>query len=330
MPAPANIARRGLLALLGTAAVLPLRIEEARAEEPWPARPVRVVVPWPPGGTADLVARQLFAAVAARLGRPFVVENRSGATGTIGAGAVVQAAPDGYTVLYDGTGISVTPALFGHLPYDPRRDLVPVFRAVSVPQLMLVNPSLPVRDAAGLVALARSGERRLDAASAGNGSLQHLVMELFARRAGVPLNHIPYRGGAPAVNDLIAGQVQLYFGNVNVSAPFVRDGALRALAHTGRGRLASLPDVPPLSETLPDFETYEWNGVFLPKATPRPIVEALNRALNDAIAEPELAARLRAADLQAAPNTPDEFAAFFAAQSDLWQGFVRQAGIRLE
>jgi tripartite-type tricarboxylate transporter receptor subunit TctC len=296
----------------------------------WPERSVRVIVPYPAGGTADLAARLLFGALATRLGQPFVIENRSGATGTIGAAAATQAAPDGYTVLYDATGLSVTPALFARLPYDPLRDLVPVFRAVTVPQLVLVNSSSPARDMAGLIELAKRTTGGLDTASAGNGSLQHLVLERFARAAKVPLNHVPYRGGAPAVNDLIAGQVQIFFGNVNVSAPFVRDGALRALAHTGRSRLAALPDVPPLSETLPGFETYEWNGVFLPKGAPQPIVEALNAALNAALAEPELAAKLRAADLQAAPNTPAEFAAFFRDQCTTWQNFVREAGIRLE
>jgi tripartite-type tricarboxylate transporter receptor subunit TctC len=195
---------------------------------------------------------------------------------------------------------------------------------------VLVNPAGPARDVQGLIDLAKRTPDGLDTASAGNGSLQHLVMERFARAAAVKLNHIPYRGGAPAVNDLIAGQVQIFFGNVNVSAPFVRDGVLRALAHTGWGRLAALPEVPPLSETLTGFETYEWNGVFLPKGTPQPIVEALSPALNAAAVDPALSQRLRQADLQAAPNTPAEFAAFFREQCTTWQGFVREAGIRLE
>jgi tripartite-type tricarboxylate transporter receptor subunit TctC len=195
---------------------------------------------------------------------------------------------------------------------------------------LLVHPSSSARDVTGLVALAKATRGGLDAGSAGNGSLQHLVLELFARTAGVPVNHVPYRGGAPALNDLVAGQLQLYFGNVNVSAPFVRDGALRALAHTGSGRLAALPDVPPLSDTLPGFETYEWNGVFLRSGTPQPIVARLNEALNAALAEPEVAGRLRAADLQASPNTPEQFAALFREQSEKWQRFVREADIKLD
>jgi tripartite-type tricarboxylate transporter receptor subunit TctC len=289
-----------------------------------------VIVPYPPGGTADAAARIFFAPVSQRLGQPFVIENRAGATGTIGAAAVAQAAPDGQTVLYDATGLSVTPALLPRLPFSPMRDFVPVFQAVRVPQLLLVHPSSKAKDVAGLIALAKATRGGLDAGSAGNGSVQHLVLELFARTAGIPVNHVPYRGGAPALNDLIAGQLQLYFGNVNVSAPFVRDGALRALAHTGRGRLAALPDVPPLSDTLPGFETYEWNGVFLRSGTPQPIVARLNEALNAALAEPEVAEKLRTADLQASPNTPEQFAAFFREQSEKWQRFVREADIKLD
>nr|WP_277819349.1 tripartite tricarboxylate transporter substrate binding protein [Pseudoroseomonas vastitatis] len=325
-----NLTRRTAL-LTAAGAAWTARSGIARAAPAgWPDRPIRMIVPYPAGGTADIGARLFAASAGARLGQPIVVENRSGATGTIGAGAAVQAAADGQTILYDATGLSVTPALFPNLPYDPLKDLVPVFRAITVPQLVLVNPSSPARDLAGLIKLARTTPEGLNTASAGNGSLQHLVLERFARAANVRLNHIPYRGGAPAVNDLMAGQVELFFGNVNVSAPFVRGGALRALAHTGRGRLAALPDVPPLSDTLPGFETYEWNGVFLPKGTPQPIVDALNSALNASLAEPELVEKLRAAELQTAPNTPAEFAQFFREQCTLWQGFIREAGFRLE
>ena len=329
-PASYGAGRRSLLSAGALLLAGGSRHASAQAPAAWPTRPVRVVVPYPPGGTADLVARILFEPVSRRLGQPFVIENRSGATGTIGAGAVAQAAPDGQTVLHDATGLSVTPALFPRLPYVPTRDFVPVFQAVTVPQLVLVPPSSQAKDVAGLIALAKGTPGGLDGASAGNGSLQHLVLELFARTAGVSVNHVPYRGGAPAVNDLIAGQVQLYFGNVNVSAPFVRDGALRALAHTGRGRLAALPDVPPLSDTLPGFESYEWNGVFLRSGTPQPIVAKLNEALNAALAEPEVAEKLRTADLQASPNTPEQFAAFFREQSEKWQRFVREANIKLD
>lgn len=316
--------------LLLAVPALALSGHRATAQEgTWPDRPVRVILPWPPGGTADIVGRLFFNALAQSTGKPFVIENRPGATGTIGAGAFAQSAADGYTVMHGSTGLSVEGALFNNLPYSAQRDFIPVFRSITVPQLVLVPTSLPVRTPAELVAYAKE-KRGINGASAGIGSIQHLAMELFARQTGAPVNHIPYRGGAPIYTDLMTGTVDLYFGNANAPIGFVREGKLRALAHTGKGRLASLPEVPPLSDTLPGFETYEWNGVFLPKGTPAAIIAKLNNLLNEALDRPDVAEKLRNQDLQAERNTPEEFAAFFAAQSRRWQGFVREAGIRLE
>ncbi|MBB5695502.1 Bug family tripartite tricarboxylate transporter substrate binding protein [Muricoccus pecuniae] len=317
-------------ALLLAAPALALAGRRARAQDSsWPERPVRVILPWPPGGTADIVGRLFFNALSQGTGKPFVIENRPGATGTIGAAAFAQSAPDGYTVLHGSTGLSVEKALFGNLPYDAQRDFIPVFRTITVPQIVLVPAGMPVRTPAELVAYARE-KRGINGASAGIGSIQHLSMELFARGTGAPVNHIPYRGGAPIYTDLMTGTVDLYFGNANAPIGFVKEGKLRALAHTGRGRLASLPEVPPLSDTLPGFETYQWNGVFLPRGTAPAVVARLSALLNEALDRPEVAEKLRSQDLQAERNTPEEFAAFFAAQSRRWQGFVREAGIRLE
>lgn len=317
-------------ALLSTPGLL-LAARAARAQAgDWPNRPVRVIVPWPPGGTADVVARLLFNAVAEAVGQPFVIENRAGATGTIGAAAFAQAAPDGYTVLYGSTGLSVEAALFKTLSYSAQRDFMPVYRSITVPQLVLVNPKVKATTPAGLIALCKATPGGLNGASAGIGSIQHLALELFAKQSGAPVNHVPYRGGAPIYTDLMSGQVDLYFGNVNGPVAFLKEGTLRALAHTGRGRLASLPDVPPLSDTLPGFETYEWNGVFLPKNTPDAIAGRLNALLNAAQARPDIASKLQAQELQTEPNTPEQFAAFFQAQSQRWQSFVKDAGIRLE
>lgn len=317
-------------ALLATPSLLlAARTAQAQAGE-WPNRPVRVIVPWPPGGTADVVARLLFAAAAEATGQPFVIENRAGATGTIGAAAAAQAAPDGYTVLYGSTGLSVEAALFKNLSYSAQRDFVPVFRSITVPQLLLVNPKVKATTPAELIALSKATPGGLNGASAGIGSIQHLALELFARESGAPVNHVPYRGGAPIYADLMSGQVDLYLGNVNGPIAFLKEGTLRALAHTGRDRLASLPDLPPLSDTLPGFETYEWNGVFVPKGTPDAIVARLNALLNAAQAKPDIAAKLRAQELQTEPNTPQQFAEFFQAQSRRWQGFVKEAGITLE
>lgn len=321
-----GLGRRHLLAALPGLLAAPAVL----AQGAWPNRPVRVVVPWPPGGTADIVARIFFTAVARHAGQAFVIENRSGATGTIGAANVAQAAPDGYTVLHSSTGLSLDSVLFPNLSYLAQRDLVPVFRTIIVPQIVLAHPSLPARNAAELIALAKREPGTIDAASAGNGSVQHLALELFAREAGISVNHIPYRGGAPAYTDLLAGRVKLYFGNANGPGAYLRDGKLHGLAHTGRGRLAAFPDIAPLSDTVPGFETYEWNGVFLPKGTPEPIVGRLNALLNAALADAEVADKLREQELLAEPNTPQDFAAFFQQQSTRWQGFVREANIRLD
>jgi tripartite-type tricarboxylate transporter receptor subunit TctC len=327
VPSAKAASRRDVLAL---AAGLVTSGTAARAQDAdWPARPVRVVVGWPPGGTADTVARVLFTEASQRIGQQFVIDNRTGATGMIGSGFVAAAAPDGHTVLYGTTPLS-TAVLFPQLPFDPARDLVPVFRAITVPQLLLTHPSVAAGSVAELIAEAKANPGRLNWASAGNGGVQHLALELFARRAGIEINHVPYRGGGPATNDLLAGQVKYYFGNADTAIAFVRGGRLRALCHTGRDRLAALPDLPPLSDTLPGFETYEWNGVFVPAGTPRPVVERLNRILNETIAAPAVAERLRGADLQAEANTPEQFARFFREQSSRWHAFIREANIRLE
>jgi tripartite-type tricarboxylate transporter receptor subunit TctC len=295
----------------------------------WPTRPVRVIVGWPPGGTADTVARVLFTETSQRIGQQFVIDNRTGATGMIGSGFVASAAPDGYTVLYGTTPLS-TAVLFPQLTFDPTRDLLPVFQAITVPQLLLVHPSVAAKSVAELIAEAKASPGRMNWASAGSGGVQHLALELFARRAGIDINHVPYRGGGPATNDLLAGQVKYYFGNADTAIAFVKSGRLRALCHTAKDRLAALPDLPPLSDTLPGFETYEWNGVFVPAGTPRPIVEKLNKLLNETIATPAVAERLRSADLQARANTPEQFARFFQEQSSRWHAFIQEANIRLE
>lgn len=301
----------------------------ARAQG-WPDRPVRVVVPYAPGGGADTVARLLFTRLAERTGQPFVIENRGGGAGTIGAAIVAKAAPDGITILHDATAFSVNPALFDKLPYDPVRDFRPVLLAARVPNLLVVHPALPVADAAALIALARATAGGLDMASSGNGTVQHMALALFARAAGIPVNHIPYRGGGPALVDLIAGNVRCMFSNASASTGHVAAGRLRAIAHTGEGRLAALPTVAPLADTLPGFAAFEWNGVFLPAATPEPIVAALAAGLNAVLEEPATQARLAALSVEAAPNGPQQFAAFVAAETAKWGAVVREAGIRLD
>ncbi|MBS7811792.1 Bug family tripartite tricarboxylate transporter substrate binding protein [Roseococcus pinisoli] len=319
--------RRGVLAAgmaLASAGIVPA----AQAAE-WPSRPVRVIVPWPPGGTADSVARLLFAETSQRTGQQFVIDNRAGATGMIGSGHVATQPADGYTVLYGTTPLS-TSVLFPQITFDPARDLVPVFQAITVPQLLLMNPAVRANSVAEVIADAKARPGAQNWASAGSGGVQHLALELFSRRAGIQVNHIPYRGGGPATNDLVAGQVQYYWGNADTAIAFVQEGRLKALCHTGATQLASLPHLPPLSDTLPGFETYEWNGLFVPAGTPPAIVRRLNAMMNETLATPAVAERLRGLDLQARANTPEQFADFFRSQSARWNGFIQEAGIRLE
>jgi tripartite-type tricarboxylate transporter receptor subunit TctC len=300
------------------------------AAQTWPAKPVRVVVPYSAGGGADTVSRILFAKVAEDLGQAFVIENRAGGGGIIGPAFVAKAPADGYTILYHATAHSINPALVANLPYDTQNDFVAVFLAAQVPNLLVVYPPVRANTVSDVIALAKSSPGGLDWASSGNGSVQHLALELFRAMAGVKLNHVPYKGGGPALNDMVGGHIKFFFSNASSSTPFVKSGQVRALAHTGRGRLAAFPDLPPVSDSVPGFEAYEWNGVFVPAGTPAPVVSRLNAALNDALREPKVAERLAALSVQAKPNSPAEFAAFFKSELDKWGRVIREANIRLE
>ncbi|MCK8784101.1 tripartite tricarboxylate transporter substrate binding protein [Roseomonas sp. NAR14] len=296
----------------------------------WPSRPVKVIVTYPPGGGADTVARILFARLSETLGQQFVIENRGGAGGTIGAQALARSTPDGYTLMHDATAFSVNPSLFRSLPYDARRDFAPAFLAVVVPNLLVATPSVPVRTVADVIALAKSRPGGLDWASAGNGSAQHLALALFAKMAGITLNHVPYRGGGPALNDIIGGQINFFFSNATSSIGHVKSGAVRGIAHTATGRMAALPDLPPVADTVPGYECLEWNGVFAPAATPGPVIAKLNAALNAVVAEPAIAERLAGLGAATRPNTPEEFRAFLESEMTKWGRVVREAGISVD
>jgi tripartite-type tricarboxylate transporter receptor subunit TctC len=320
-----NLTRRGVLAALAGAAFT----GGATAQTTWPDRPVRVMVPYPPAGGADTTARILYTKLSEILGQQFAVENRGGAGGTIGEELVAKAAPDGYTILHDATAFSVNGALYQNLPFDYRRDFDPVFLVSLVPNILVATPSTPVQTVADLTALAKASPGGIDMASSGNGTLQHLCLEMFRQRTGIKINHVPYRGGGLALTDVMAGQVNFFFANGAAAIGLIKGDKLKAIAHTGKGRLANLPDVPPISETLPGFEAYEWNGVFVPHGTPTAIVQKLNASLNAALVSAQVSARFAELNIESRQNTPEEFRAYVESQMELWSRVVKEANIKL-
>lgn len=318
--------RRTLLAgLAGARLVTP-----ARAQNGWPSRPVRVIVPYPPAGGADTTARIIYARAGEDLGQQFAIENRGGAGGTIAEAIAAKADPDGYTILHDATAFSVNGSLYQNLSFDYRKDFIPVFLVGLVPNILVVTPSLPLNTVADVIAYAKSLPDGINMASSGNGTLQHLLLELFARSAGIRINHVPYRGGGEAMKDVMAGQVQFVFGNASSAYGLIKSGKLKAIAETGKVRLATLPDIPPMAETLPGFEGYDWNGTFVPHGTPAGIVTKLNSSLNVALASPQVTARFTELNVESHPNTPQEFAAFIEQQMQMWSRIVKEANIRLD
>ncbi len=323
--AATNLTRRVLLAGM---AASPL-VGPARAQAEWPQRPVRVMVPYPPAGGADTTARILYARLSENLGQQFAIENRGGAGGTIGEEVVAKSAPDGYTILHDATAFSVNGSLYANLPFDYRKDFDPVFLVALVPNILVVTPSVPANTLADVIALAKATAGGIDMASSGNGTLQHLLLELFRLRTGIAINHVPYRGGGLALTDVMAGQVRFFFANGSSAFGLIKGSKLKAIAHTGKGRLASLPDIPPMSDTLPGFEGYDWNGVFVPHGTPAPIVRKLNAALNTAIVSPQVTTRFTELNIESRQNSPEEFRAYVEDQMTLWSRVVKEANIKL-
>src|SRR5437870_5016389 len=254
------------------AASLAAPASAAFAQSDWPTRPVRVIVPYPPAGGADTTARILYTKLGELWGRQFVIDNRGGAGGTIGEAVVAKADADGYTVLHDGTAYSINPALYNNLSFSYAKDFAPVFLATLVPNILVVNNGVPEKTLADIIATAKKTPGGIDFASSGNGTLQHLCLELLKHRAQVPINHVPYRGGGPALNDVVGGQIKYFFSNGSASIGLVTGGRLRAIVHTGKGRLGTLPDLPAAHDTIPGFEAYEWNGVFVPVGTPVAII----------------------------------------------------------
>ena len=321
--------RRDFLHLAAAAAALAAgpRIAWAQA---YPVRPLRWIVGFPPGGGADTVARILGPWLSERLGQQVVIENRPGASTNIAAQAVVNSPADGYTLLFYGASTVVNTSIFQNLPFNVQRDIAPVSGLVAYPMLLVAHPSVPAKTVAELIAYAEANPGKVTMASFGSGSASHLAGELFKMMAGINMVHVPYRGGAPMVTNLIGGQVQVGFDVMVTSMPQVRAGTLRALAVAGKNRFEMLPDVPSIAETLPGYEARTWAGVGVPNGTPPEIIARLNREINAGLANPAIQARLAEVGTVPLILTATEFGAYIAAESEKWAKVVKFAGIKPE
>lgn len=314
--------------LLGAGLALPLA---ARAQSDYPSRPIRIVVPFAPGGSSDVSARLVGTHLANRLGRPVVVENRAGAATVIGTQEVARSAADGYTLLLTPPPFVITQFAYPNLPYDPERDFRPVALLVLSPNALMVRAELPARSFAEFVALAKARPGALNYASPGNGSLPHVAFELLKLRAGIDVQHVPYRGGGPAVADLAAGRVDAMIASPLEAAGQVQGGRVRPLMVAGSPRISAWPEVPTADEAgLPGFSTPGWFGLSAPAGVPDAIVQRLNREIQAVLAMEEVQSRLRDLGAAAAPGTPEAFGQLIAAQRAQWSEAVRAAGVRVE
>ncbi len=297
----------------------------------YPEKPIRLFLPFPAGGAVDIVARVVTSRMAEQLGRPFVIDNRAGAGGVIATDATAKAAPDGYTLLLTSPNHTINAALNGKLPYDSERDLVPISIVAEVPELLVSHPAAPFTSFPGFVDYARKNPGKLNYASAGNGTLPHVTMELLLRRTGISVAHIPYRGAAPAMTDLLAGQVQVKMDTYTTSAPLIADGRLRALAIASRARSALLPDIPTVAEMgVAGYEGILWIGLMAPAGTPKPIIDKLAASVRDAVHSPATAARLQHDGVDIGGGTPKDFAALIAKEIAQWRELAQSARITLD
>ena len=308
------------IALAGLAAA------EALAQ-PFPNRPIKIIVPFGPGGFTDVAARILQKELAPAIGQPIVIENKPGAGSTIGTSEVSKAQPDGYTLVMISTAHVISPHLYKSIPYDPIRDFTPVMKLAEGPYVLVIHPSLPVKSVADLIALAKAQPNTIDYASSGNGSAQHLVGALFVTMAGAPLSHIPYKGSSQAMNDVLGGQVKVSFVGVPNALPNLMSGKLRALAVSTRRRYADLPDVPTLDESgVKGYDATIWLGLLAPPGTPRDIVQKINATVTRILSTPEARKLMASAGVDVATSTPEEFGALMQSELDRWGKVVRQTG----
>ena len=323
-----KLSRRRLLRLAATAAPLAAVCRTARAQA-YPSRPVRIVVGQTAGSGTDTAARLLGQWLSNRLGQPFIVENRPGAGGNLAAAAVARAPADGHTLLTAIVANAINETLYDNLAFSFVRDIAPVAGIFRVPQVMVVNPGLPAATVAEFIAFAKANPGKINMASPGIGSIQHVAGELFKFRTGVDMVHVPYRGSAPALTDLLAGQVQVMFDVTSTSAAHVKAGKLRALAVTTATRADVLPDVPIMADVVPGYESSAWVGFGAPRDTPAAIVDVLNREVNAGLADPAIAASIARLGGTVIAMSPSEFGRLIAADAEKWAQVIRTAGIKM-
>jgi len=322
-----KLARRAFLRLAGGAAGLPV-IPRIGWAQNYPTRPVRIIVGFAPGGTTDLLARLMGQWLSERLGQQFVIENRPGAAGNIATEAVARATPDGYTLLLIDTQPAINVTLFDKLNFDFIRDITPVAGITRMPAVMVVNPSVPAKTVPEFIAYARSNPGKLNFASPGNGTGPHLAGELFKAMTGVNIIHVPYRGAAPALTDLLGGQVHTYFMSTLASIDYIKAGSLRALGVTTSTRSNMLPDVPTVAEFAPGYETSTWFGIVAPKNTPPEVVDKLNKEINAGLVESKIMVRLAEFGGTALAGSSASFGKLIADETEKWSKVIRFAGIK--
>ncbi len=322
--------RRAALAIAGALAAL-LIVPAALAQTSYPDKPIRFIVPYPPGGGTDVIARIVQERFQTVLGQPIVIENRGGAAGSLGTDIAAKAAPDGYTVLFTLSSHTINPSIYPKLPFNTVKDFEPVGMVASLPQILVANKQFPANTVAELTALAKAKPGALSFASVGNGSPGHLAGELYKLRTGTDLVHIPYRGGGPAVTDVMGGQVPLLWVSIPAAAQFVKTGKLKALAVSTVKRSAAFPDVPTMQEAgVPDFEVDSWYAMFVPAHTPKAIVEKLNKALNFVVSQPDIREKLLAQGSEGVGGTPAALGKVVDVELVRWAKLVKDANIKPE
>jgi tripartite-type tricarboxylate transporter receptor subunit TctC len=324
-----QLARRRLVQLAAATAIVPATARVAWAQA-YPTKPIHLVVPVPPAGTFDIVARLVANTVAPRLGQQIVVENRGGAGTNLGTGIVARAAPDGYTLLLAGSPGAINVTLYQHLDFSFAHDIAPVASIERAPLIMVVNPALPAKTVPEFIGYAKQNPGKINMGSGGAGSTGHVAGELFNMMAGIKMAHVPYRGEAPAITDLLAGQIQVVFSTPGSSISYVKAGTLRALGVTSAKRMDVLPDVPAIAEFLSGYEAVSWAGIGAPAKTPPEIVEKLNGAINAALADPQLKSRLAAFGAVVMTSTPAEFGQFIGTEIAKWGKVIKFANIKPE